>query len=105
VIDPTGILKQITTNDLPVGRPVYEALRLVQAFQFTVSDFVILCLWWGGADAGKTKGERGEVCPANWREGGKTIRGDPIVKLDYFAAVDGQHDNGKVNGTKRAGVD
>jgi hypothetical protein len=41
----------------------------------------------------------------NWTEGGKTIRGDPIAKLDYFAAVDGQHENGKTNGTKRARVD
>jgi peroxiredoxin (alkyl hydroperoxide reductase subunit C) len=51
------------------------------------------------------KDEHGEVCPANWTEGGKTIRGDPIAKLDYFAAVDGQHENGKANGTKRARVD
>jgi hypothetical protein len=36
------------------------------------------------------------VCPADWTEGGKTIRGDPIAKLDYFAAVDGQHENGKM---------
>jgi len=85
LIDPKGVLRQITMNDLPVGRSVDEALRLVQAFQFT--------------------DEHGEVCPANWREGGKTIRGDPIAKLDYFAAVDGQHENGKANGTKRARVD
>ena len=41
------------------------------------------------------KDEHGEVCPANWKGGAKTIRGDPIVKLDYFAAVGGQHENGK----------
>lgn len=29
-----GILRQITINDLPVGRSVDEVLRLVQAFQF-----------------------------------------------------------------------
>jgi peroxiredoxin (alkyl hydroperoxide reductase subunit C) len=57
------------------------------------------------ANAVLTKDEHGEVCPANWKEGGKTIRGDPIAKLDYFAAVDGQHGNGTVNGTKRARVD
>ena len=33
----------------------------------------------------------------NWGEGGKTIRGDPIVKLDYFATADGRHENGKAN--------
>jgi len=36
------------------------------------------------------------------RIGGKTIRGDPIAKLDYFAAVDDQHVNDKLNGAKRA---
>lgn len=35
VIDANGILRQITINDLPVGRSVDETLRLVQAFQFT----------------------------------------------------------------------
>uniref|UniRef100_A0A915P476 thioredoxin-dependent peroxiredoxin n=1 Tax=Meloidogyne floridensis TaxID=298350 RepID=A0A915P476_9BILA len=35
IIDPKGILRQITINDLPVGRSVDETLRLVQAFQYT----------------------------------------------------------------------
>lgn len=35
VIDDKGVLRQITVNDLPVGRSVDETLRLVQAFQFT----------------------------------------------------------------------
>jgi alkyl hydroperoxide reductase subunit AhpC len=96
-------LRQITVNDLPVGRSVDEALRLVQAFQFTVSDFI--CMWCVLADAEPMKDEHGEVCPANWREGGKTIRGDPIAKLDYFAVADGQHENGVANGTKRVRVD
>ena len=56
----------------------------------------------GGADIRRMKDEHGEACPANWREGGKTICGDPIAKLDYFAAVDDQHENDKLNGTKRA---
>ncbi|KAH9981797.1 peroxiredoxin [Russula compacta] len=85
LIDPKGALRQITINDLPVGRSVDEAIRLVQAFQFT--------------------DEHGQVCPANWKEGAKTIRADPIAKLDYFAAVDGQHENGKTNGTKRVRTD
>lgn len=33
LIAPDGILRQITINDLPVGRSVEETLRLVQAFQ------------------------------------------------------------------------
>lgn len=39
VIDDKGTLRQITINDLPVGRSVDETLRLVQAFQYTVSIF------------------------------------------------------------------
>ena len=32
----TPIYRQITVNDLPVGRSVDETIRLLQAFQFTV---------------------------------------------------------------------
>jgi len=56
IIDGKGILRQITVNDLPVGRDVDETLRLIQAFQFT--------------------DEHGEVCPANWRPGKKTMKPD-----------------------------
>lgn len=35
IIDDKANLRQITINDLPVGRSVDETLRLVQAFQFT----------------------------------------------------------------------
>ena len=35
IIDDKGVLRQITMNDLPVGRSVGETLRLVQAFQNT----------------------------------------------------------------------
>lgn len=35
IIDGRHRLRQITINDLPVGRSVEETLRLVQAFQFT----------------------------------------------------------------------
>lgn len=34
IIDPKGILRQITINDLPIGRSVDETLRLIQAIQF-----------------------------------------------------------------------
>lgn len=54
VIDGNGVLRQITINDLPVGRDVDETLRLVQAFKFT--------------------DEHGEVCPAGWRKGKKTMK-------------------------------
>lgn len=35
IIDRNQTLRQVTVNDLPVGRSVDETLRLVQAFQFT----------------------------------------------------------------------
>lgn len=34
IIDPKGTLRQITINDLSVGRSVDETLRLIKAFQF-----------------------------------------------------------------------
>ncbi|XP_020600978.1 peroxiredoxin-1-like isoform X1 [Orbicella faveolata] len=65
VIDDKGILRQITMNDLPVGRSVDEVLRLVQAFQFT--------------------DKHGEVCPAGWRPGSDTIVPDSKKSGDYFS--------------------
>ena len=35
MIDDKGVLRQITINDLPVGRLVDETLCLVEAFQHT----------------------------------------------------------------------
>jgi alkyl hydroperoxide reductase subunit AhpC len=67
IIDPKGILRQITVNDLPVGRNVDEILRLVEAFQFV--------------------DEHGEVCPANWKKGNKTMKADPKGSLEYFEAA------------------
>lgn len=65
IIDPKGILRQITINDLPVGRNVDEALRLLEAFQFVE--------------------KHGEVCPANWRKGAATMKADPKGSKEYFA--------------------
>ena len=36
IIDGNGIVRQITMNDLPVGRSVDETLRLVKAFQVKI---------------------------------------------------------------------
>jgi len=65
IIDDKGNLRQITMNDLPVGRDVDETLRLVQAFQFT--------------------DKHGEVCPAGWRPGKDTMKADPKGSKSYFA--------------------
>lgn len=67
IIDGKQNLRQITVNDLPVGRSVDETLRLVQAFQYT--------------------DEHGEVCPANWKPGAKTMVADPQKSKDYFGSA------------------
>ncbi|KAK3578095.1 hypothetical protein CHS0354_006752 [Potamilus streckersoni] len=65
IIDPKGILRQITMNDLPVGRSVDETIRLVQAFQYTDT--------------------HGEVCPAGWKPGSDTIIPNPEEAKKYFS--------------------
>ena len=67
IIDEKGTLRQITINDLPVGRSVEETLRLVQAFQFT--------------------DKHGEVCPANWKPCKKTMKADPVKSKEYFETI------------------
>ena len=64
VIDDKQTLRQITINDLPVGRDVDETLRLVQAFQYT--------------------DKHGEVCPAGWRPGKDTIKPSVKESKEYF---------------------
>lgn len=65
IIDDKGNLRQITINDLPVGRSVDETLRLVQAFQFT--------------------DKHGEVCPAGWKPGADTIKPGVNESKEYFS--------------------
>lgn len=66
LIDPNGVVRQITINDLPVGRSVDETLRIIKAFQFVE--------------------KHGEVCPANWNpdSNSDTIKPDPKGSKDYF---------------------
>lgn len=64
IIDANGKIRHATINDMPIGRNVDEALRVVQAIQFT--------------------DKHGEVCPANWTPGSKTIQADPKGSLEYF---------------------
>ncbi|CAI6336802.1 unnamed protein product [Periconia digitata] len=82
VIDPNGIVRQITINDLPVGRSVDETLRLIDAFQFT--------------------DKYGEVCPANWNPGEATIKATPEGNKAYLQKLhsDTQMGDAATNGTK-----
>ncbi len=34
--------------------------------------------------------EHGEVCPAGWKPGGKTMVADPEKSLEYFSAAGGE---------------
>lgn len=38
IINPEGVLEQATINNMPIGRSVDEALRLLQAIQFTAEN-------------------------------------------------------------------
>lgn len=67
VIDPEGKLRHITVNDLPLGRSVGEALRVIQALKFHA--------------------ENGDVCPADWKPGAESMKADPKGSKAYFAKV------------------
>jgi alkyl hydroperoxide reductase subunit AhpC len=62
IIDDKGVLRSLTINDLPVGRNVDEALRLVQCFQH--SD------------------KTGDVVPCGWKPGQKSM--NVAKSADYF---------------------
>ena len=42
--------------------------------------------------------KHGDVCPANWTEGAKTMKADPKASLEYFSTVE---TNGHSNGTTK----
>lgn len=65
LIDKEGIVRHALVNDLPLGRDVDEALRVVDALRFTE--------------------EHGEVCPANWREGEEAMRPTAEGVAEYLA--------------------
>ncbi|DBB06871.1 hypothetical protein WJX82_004297 [Trebouxia sp. C0006] len=79
IINPQGVLEQSTINNLPIGRSVDEALRLLQAIQFTA--------------------EHGEVCPANWKPGSKSMIPDAEKSLEYFRSA-GEVDSTMEDATK-----
>jgi peroxiredoxin len=55
IIDPDGILKAMDIHDNSIGRSTDEILRKLQASQFV-------------------REHNGEVCPASWRPGAKTLK-------------------------------
>lgn len=65
LIDKKGIIRHLLVNDLPLGRSVDEALRMVDALQFNE--------------------ENGEVCPANWHKGKEAMKATHNGVADYLA--------------------
>ena len=56
LIDKDGIVRHQLVNDLGLGRNIDEALRILEALQFSET--------------------HGEVCPANWEEGKEGMKAD-----------------------------
>lgn len=65
LIDKEGIVRHSVINDLPLGRNVEEALRMVDALQFFE--------------------EHGEVCPANWHKGDDGMKPSAEGVASYLA--------------------
>lgn len=66
LIDRAGIVRHQVVNDLPLGRNVDEALRMVDALQFHE--------------------EHGEVCPAGWNKGKAGMEASPDGVAKYLAS-------------------
>lgn len=64
LIDKDGLVQHQVVNNLPLGRNVDEAVRMVKALQFFEKN--------------------GEVCPANWNEGQKGMKPTDAGLKDYF---------------------
>ena len=65
LIDKAGIVRHALVNDLPLGRNVEEAIRMVDALQFFEN--------------------HGEVCPANWKPGEEGMKPDASGVASYLA--------------------
>jgi len=65
LIDKNGLVRHSVINDLPLGRSIDEALRMVDALQFTE--------------------EHGEVCPANWKHGDEAMKPTAEGVAKYLA--------------------
>ena len=66
LIDKDGIVQHQVVNNLPLGRNVEEALRMVDALQYHE--------------------ENGEVCPANWSKGKTAMAESHEGVAEYFSA-------------------
>ncbi|ADW19439.1 alkyl hydroperoxide reductase/ Thiol specific antioxidant/ Mal allergen [Desulfobulbus propionicus DSM 2032] len=69
LIDRDGIVRHAVVNDLPLGRNIDEALRMVDALQFHE--------------------QHGDVCPANWQEGKEAMTPTAAGVAEYLAKHNG----------------
>ena len=65
LIDKEGVVRHAVVNDLPLGRNVDEALRMLDALRFI--------------------DEHGEVCPANWHEGEEAMKPTAEGVAEYLS--------------------
>lgn len=65
LIDKKGVVRHSVINDLPLGRSVDEAIRMVDALQHFE--------------------ENGEVCPANWSKGEKAMEATQESVSEYLS--------------------
>ncbi len=65
LIDKEGVVRHQIVNDMPLGRSVEEALRLIDALQYSE--------------------EHGEVCPANWHKGDRALKENADSIASYLA--------------------
>jgi peroxiredoxin 2/4 len=65
LIDKEGAIRHAVINDLPLGRNVDEALRMLDALQFTE--------------------KHGDVCPANWHAGDEAMKPTSEGVAEYLA--------------------
>jgi peroxiredoxin (alkyl hydroperoxide reductase subunit C) len=68
LIDKAGIVRHALINDLPLGRSVDEAIRVLDALQFHE--------------------ENGDVCPANWHQGEEAMKPTAEGVASYLAKHD-----------------
>lgn len=64
IIDQKGIVRAATIHDLPLGRSIDEAIRVLDALQHFE--------------------KHGEVCPAGWTKGAATIKPGVKESKEYF---------------------
>ncbi len=65
LIDQEGIVRHQVVNDLPLGRNIDEAIRMVDALKFFQA--------------------HGEVCPAGWNKGKKGMKANAAGVAEYLA--------------------